>query len=257
LLKRSLLALSLLALAAAPFAPAQEGALLRRLAWMGDDAHIVTDQPCSLTETIDVTHPLADGTTITRHTVEQKWRDAEGRFRKQEAEVEPGQTPVFHTAIIVDPVANTLITLHLDRGTAVVFHLPTQGPGSLKKFAGFDEGTPLARPGVQVKVEQLQGKYIAGVYAVGRRVTRVRPPGTIGNDRTVVSVSERWVSPDLRILLASSMTDPRATQTRTVSQLERSEPDPALFTVPPGFSVRDVPAPQPRSPAAGDAPPAP
>jgi hypothetical protein len=95
-------------------------------------------------------------------------------------------------------------------------------------------------PGVQVKVEKLDGKMINGVYAVGRRVTRVRPPGTIGNDTPVVSVAERWVSPDLKILMASSSDDPREKLTREVAKLDRSEPNPALFTIPADFAVKEV-----------------
>lgn len=252
--KCSVLTVSLLALAATSlsFAPTlhaqgdtvQSAAVQIRLAWMGDDAGIVTGQPCSVTETAEVVRTLADGTTLTRRTIEQKWRDADGRFRKQSAEVQPGHTPVFEAAMIVDPVSNTLTTLHLDRGTAVVFHLPDHGPGSLQKYVDLDDKALYARSGVQVKVEQLQGKTIAGVYAVGRRVTRIRPPGTIGNDRPVVSVSERWVSPDLKVLVASSMSDPRETQTRTVTRLDRADPDPSIFSVPPQFTVRDVPVAQ-------------
>jgi len=247
MLRRSVLHLLLLAALAAPFALAQSPVLLARLAWMGDDARIVTNEPCSLTETISMTRPLADGTNLSHQTIERKWRDASGRFRKEEAEADPGQSPVFHTAVIVDPVAGTLTVLHLDRKSAVVFHLPDHGPGSLKKYVDLPDQQPRAHPGVQVNVEQLPGKSIDGVYAIGRRVTRIRPPSSIGNDRPVISVSERWVSPDLKILLASSSNDPRETQTRTVSQLNRADPDPSLFTVPADFAVREVPAPSPQN----------
>jgi hypothetical protein len=71
-------------------------------------------------------------------------------------------------------------------------------------------------------------------------VTRIRPPGTIGNDKPVVSVAERWVSPDIKILLASASVDPRENLTREVTRLDRREPNPELFTVPAGFSVKEV-----------------
>jgi hypothetical protein len=55
----------------------------------------------------------------------------------------------------------------------------------------------------------------------------------------VVSVSERWVSPDIKILLASSMDDPREQLTRQVTHLERTEPDSSLFQVPAGYTVKE------------------
>jgi hypothetical protein len=210
------------------------------IALMQDDAGIVTGEPCIVVEKIENVQQLADGTKLTRQTEEHKWRDAQGRFRRESAELEEGQPPVFHSAWIIDPGKSTLTLLNLDQKTALVFHLPDQGPDSLHPYSDpFDK--PLeARPGVQVKTEKLDGRTIAGVYAVGRRVTRIRPPGTIGNDKPVVSVAERWVSPDLKILLASASVDPRENLTREVTQLERSEPDPAFFTVPADFSVKEV-----------------
>jgi hypothetical protein len=97
-----------------------------------------------------------------------------------------------------------------------------------------------AMPGVQIKIEKLPGKSIAGEKAVGRRVTRTRPPGTIGNDKTIVSVSERWISPDLKVALATSMDDPREQQKREVTQLDRGEPDVALFQVPADYTVNEA-----------------
>ena len=219
-------------------------AVMARLEMMGDDAGITVGQPCVVVEKIETIRPLADGTTITRYGEVQKWRDSQGRFRKQGTEMDQNNSePVFHSAMIVDPVNNTFTTMNLDRKTATVFHLPEQGPGQLlHPYVDLDNQPVMARPGVEVKVEKLEGKTIAGVPAVGRRVTRTRPPGTIGNDKTIVSVSERWVSPDLNILLSSSMDDPREKETREVTQLERTEPDESVFRIPADFTVKDIPA---------------
>lgn len=242
--KNCVLAISAIAIAAAPFAAAQTNAIAMRLMSMGDDAGIVQGQPCIVVEKLETTKPLADGTTLTHYGEEQKWRDSQGRFRKQGTEVEPNQEPVFHTATIVDPVANTLTALNMDRKTATVFHLPDHGAAALHPYVDMDNRTHLALPGVQVKVDKLDGKTIAGVYAVGWRVTRIRPPGTIGNDKPVISVAERWVSPDLKILLYGSTDDPRGKLVQQVTQLDRSEPDPNVFAVPSDFTVKEVQVPQ-------------
>jgi hypothetical protein len=235
-LQGRVLTIGAMALLAVPTVIAQYGGAAA-VALNGDDAGIVLGQPVTLVEKAANVTPLTDGTKITRLTEERKWRDSQGRFRKEVARVAEGQEPVFQVATIIDPVKNTITTLHMDTKTASVVHLQ---PGQLHPYADLDDKPLMAMPGVHVKVEKLEGRSIAGVYAVGRRVTRTRPPGTIGNDKTIVSVSERWVSPDIKVLLASSMDDPREQQTREVTQLERTEPDASLFQVPADYTVKEA-----------------
>lgn len=227
-------------------AVAQVGSSVARQVMQSDDAGIVIGQPCIVVEKTASARPSADGTTIMKRTEELKWRDSEGRFRKEATTVEEGDSPVFHSATIIDPVKNTLTILNLDNKVATVFHLPEQGPGKLHKYIELDEKPLEALPGVEVRVEKLKEKSINGENAVGRRVTRTRPPGTIGNDKPVVSVSERWVSPELKILLASSMNDPREKLTREVTQLQRTEPESNLFTIPSDFAVKEIPVRDPQ-----------
>jgi hypothetical protein len=239
LLKRSLLAGSFAAFTTLAAAQAQIGTAARA-ALMQDDAGIVQGEPCAVVEKVDTWQQLPDGTTISKHAEIRKWRDSAGRFRRESAELHSGQEADFEIASIIDPLNNTLTMLHFDRKEAIVYHLPDQGPFHLHPYQD-PFGKPLfAREGVQVKVEKLDGKEIAGVYAEGRRVTRVRPPGTIGNDKPVISEAERWVSPDLKIMLLQWTKDPRESDTRQVTSLDRSEPNPQLFQVPPDFSVHEV-----------------
>jgi hypothetical protein len=151
--------------------------------------------------------------------------------------VQEGQPAVFHGAVVIDPVKNTITTLNMDQKTASVVHLPA---GTLHGYVELDDKPMYAVPGVQIKIDHLEGKQIAGVAAAGRRVTRTRPPGTIGNDKTIVSVSERWVSPELKIVLATSMDDPREQRRSDVTQLARIEPDAALFQVPADYTVNEA-----------------
>lgn len=205
-----------------------------------DDAGIVTGEPCTLVETNDTWSQLPDGTTLSRHVEIRKWRDSAGRFRRESAEVEQGQQPEFTVASIIDPVNNTLTMLHYDRKQAIVYHLPAQGHFALHPYVSPFDQPLLAREGVQVKVDKLPGKEILGVYADGRRVTRIRPPGTIGNNQTVTSEAERWVSPELKIMLLQWTKDPRENDTRKVTSLDRGEPNPQVFQVPADFAVREI-----------------
>jgi hypothetical protein len=210
---------------------------------MEDDAGTVLGQPCTVVEQTEVTQQLADGTTLTQRIVVHKWRDDQGRFRRESAEIRGDEAPVFQRATIIDPVNNTFVNLNLDRKTATVYHLPDHGPEALHPYVDQFDKEILALPGVQVKVEKLGGKTIAGVYAEGRRVTRIRPPGTVGNDKPVVSVRDQWVAEDLKILLASTLDDPRHKRVDEVTQLDRSVPDPVLFAIPSDFTVKEVTVP--------------
>jgi hypothetical protein len=237
------------AVCAVVFLPSLHGqtnpALSLRL--MEDDAGTVLGQPCTVVEQTEVTQQLAEGTTLTQHTIVHKWRDDQGRFRRESAEIHGDEAPVFERATIIDPVNNTFVNLNLDRKTATVYHLPDSGPEALHPYIDQFDKEILALPGVQVRVEKLGGKTIAGVYAEGRRVTRIRPPGTVGNDKPIVSVRDQWIAQDLKILLASTLDDPRHRQVNQVTQLDRSVPDSGLFTIPSDFTVKEITVPPPQT----------
>jgi hypothetical protein len=98
---------------------------------------------------------------------------------------------------------------------------------------------------VQSSKENLGGKTIGGVYAEGTRTTRVYPAGAEGNDRDITVVSERWISPELGIEVFSKTSDPRSGESTTeLHNLNRAEPDPALFQVPADYKIQSQPEPR-------------
>jgi hypothetical protein len=238
LLNKCALAIAVVAVTSSPAVYAQMNPVLS-LRLMEDDAGTVLGQPCTVVQQKDVTQQLADGTTLTHRTVVHKWRDSQGRFRRESAEIQAGETPVFQRASIIDPVNNTFVNLNLERKTATVYHLPDH---ALHPYIDQFDKDILALPGVQVKVEKLGGKTIDGVYVEGKRETRYRPTGTVtlGNDKPIVSVRDQWIAQDLKILMASSLDDPREKEVDRVTSLDRSEPDPALFEIPSDFTVKEV-----------------
>jgi hypothetical protein len=82
---------------------------------------------------------------------------------------------------------------------------------------------------------------IAGVEATGIRITRVIPAGKEGNDQPVTITNERWFSTKLpRMILLSIDNDPRSgVMTTEMTEIERGEPDPSLFAIPEGYTVKD------------------
>jgi hypothetical protein len=91
-----------------------------------------------------------------------------------------------------------------------------------------------------VKTESLGRREIEGVTAEGTRTTITIPAGAIGNERALESTSERWFSPDLRIVILSDSLDPRFGKTTyQLTRVIRNEPESELFEVPAGYRVVD------------------
>ena len=72
----------------------------------------------------------------------------------------------------------------------------------------------------------------------GRRITRTVPTGVQGNDRPIVVTEEEWNCFELRMMMMLTITDPRLGDTDVrVTTLDRGEPDPTLFQVPPDYKI--------------------
>jgi hypothetical protein len=94
--------------------------------------------------------------------------------------------------------------------------------------------------GVTILRENLGHNTIEGVDCVGSRETTTIPAGLIGNEKAQTVVKEFWYSPRLGINVLTKRSDPRVSsvQNFTVTKLSLSEPDPAIFNLPAGFTVR-------------------
>ncbi len=91
-----------------------------------------------------------------------------------------------------------------------------------------------------VKTESLGTQVIEGVAAEGKRITRTIPAGQIGNERPLEITSEVWTSPDLQVIVMSKRNDPRFGETLyRLTNINHTEPDPSLFQIPTGFTVRN------------------
>jgi hypothetical protein len=89
-------------------------------------------------------------------------------------------------------------------------------------------------------VQQLGAKVVEGVQADGTRTVLTIPAGQIGNDNPIQIVDEVWRSPDLQVIVHSEHSDPRmGTTVYSLQNISRSDPSPALFQVPPDYTVTD------------------
>ena len=90
--------------------------------------------------------------------------------------------------------------------------------------------------------KELGTKSIEGLFARGRLTSTTIPTGQIGNDRPIVITDERWESDDLRVVLLSRHHDPRVGDVEyRLTNIKRTEPSAALFTVPADYTFPPTP----------------
>lgn len=182
---------------------------------------------------------LSDGNRIEQETHEKLYRDSEGRTRTEHEMLLPnGQR--HQTVLINDVVKGINIFLDPDRKTAQVHQYPTQ-PVTGNAMAR-PSSVPLQRRSEDSpKFENLGHMTIEGVDAVGTRTTWTTQANAIGNSQPIVRVNETWFSPELKMPVLTKYSDPQSGETtHKLVSLLRSEPDPALFQIPPDYTVTQI-----------------
>jgi hypothetical protein len=232
---------------------------------------VVTGAPYSATITNETVQTLADGTHITQSSSGTTARDSQGRTR-QDAPFPAlanlsAAADAPHLVFIQDPVAGANYTLNMTDKTAWKGPMappPGAGPGMTVStnmvYLHSGSGAPplppsppevpaastmflqkrLAETEGDVATENLGSQVMEGVQVTGVRTTRTIAVGKIGNDRPISIVTEVWTSPELKTIILSKRNDPRmGEQTFKVTNIQRSEPDPSLFTVPSDFTITE------------------
>ena len=229
------------------------------------DVAPVKGSPFCATVTTDHTQVFADGNRI--HTSENSTlcRDSEGRTRR-EAQLNllgaVQQNTPQKIITIVDPVAGLQYMLDTNAKIARKMPLPSGSASESPKAGGKDVffyrsiaggGPASASAGPSAvwigkgaaganasapNTENLGDETIAGVHATGTRITTTIPAGNMGNEQPISVVSENWYSPELKVTVMTKHSDPWAGQLMTqFTNVNTSEPDPSLFTVPSDYKV--------------------
>ena len=231
---------------------------------LGLGGETVTGAPYSAEAVTVVAQTLADGNRISRESKATVYRDAAGRMRREQGPAIIGATasgPEDRQQVhITDPQAGVTYILDMRNRTAHkltipriapahqasvpmaapgagTFELPLAPPASGSQGAVFFRRSVMANPKPPT-VEPLGRQLVEGVEAEGTRSTTTIPAGQIGNELPLTIVSERWFSPELKVLVVSRQTDPRFGETTyRLTNIVRAEPSPDLFEPPPEFTV--------------------
>jgi hypothetical protein len=230
---------------------------------LGLGGETVTGAPYSAEAVTVVAQTLADGNRISRESKAAVHRDTAGRTRREQGLAIIGAMvggPEDRQQVhITDPQAGVTYILDMGNRTAHKMTIPkvalaqASSPTAVAGAGTFEmplpppasgrQGAVFIRRGVFANskpptIEHLGRQIIEGIVAEGTRSTTTIPTGQIGNELPLIIVSERWFSPELRVLVMSRQADPRFGETTyRLTNIMRAEPAPDLFEPPPEFTV--------------------
>jgi hypothetical protein len=195
--------------------------------------------PFSLTLYTEWKRPIGNGGTITFTNERRIVRDSKGRIFQERAALVPKNTNIkssVTTIQITDPAQHTWYNCIV---AAKICELYGYRLSTTDKFGPLRDGN-LVYEGGSSQDEDLGVSSTSGEDTHCYRETRTVNPGVTGNDQPLVSVREFCFSPRLAFNLTSIVDNPfSGHQVFTVRNLTTSEPDPALFEIPAGYTVAD------------------
>jgi hypothetical protein len=219
------------------------------------------NEPYEAQALTEIDQTLADGSHINQTTTATIGRDSEGRTVHTQ-KLSNGET----FTVIFDPVAKTTTKYDSDTKIAHVMTLPATLPAGATFATGggiaVAAGPATAAVGqvfghvsllqgsekLNTTTESLGTKAIDGIAVSGTRTTNTIPSGAIGNDKAIIITHETWYSAALKLNVLNIHDDPRFGHTTySLTNIQLSEPEAALFQVPPDYKVETSAMPQPPS----------
>jgi len=222
----------------------------------------ISGRPYSATVVTHVVQTFPNGTKVDHTDTALVYRDAQGRTRHETqaiaqngyralwvsivdppagvqydyrlpiAESPSGRGgPVGVVRYTVQPLSQQILANETKPSPGTPYQIAMQRETSKKSKSGRGPGGPSPRPAIV----DLGTQTINGVRVQGVRITNTIPAGGIGNDQEMQVVTDRWLSPDLQVLVKSVYSDPRfGTTTYELSNISQAPPAQSLFQVPDG-----------------------
>lgn len=161
-----------------------------------------------------------------------------------------GSTGIWSVAVPAPPPVPALpagaVTVDVERGVerdVTVIRHRDGGGDSVQVFAtapvGAVELFPPGTTGMYEPAEDIGEQVLEGLLVKGTRMTDTIPAGTIGNERAIDIVTERWYSEDIDAMVLQRFSDPRFGETTyRLVNVVLGEPSPDLFQVPQGYELK-------------------
>lgn len=216
---------------------------------------VVTGEPYSAVTKVENVKIADDGTRFESHMMRQKtYRDSLGRTRIEHyigmSISGSDSKPTLVSIWIRDPAAGVSYFLDPRTHTAKETHTakaPPADPGTavqsftqLRPSPNSQSQEERERYQPKVTEEDLGTQEMEGLTVTGKRITIAFPAGAQGSDRPFEVVTERWASEELKTFILIKNSDPRnGENTIRTTDIDRSEPDPSLFEIPPDYTITE------------------
>lgn len=194
-------------------------------------------RPFSAKTTTEWTRTAEDGTTVSLRLEATLARDSRGRMYRENRSFVPigsGERSRLNNIHLYDPVSRSQMRCFPRAFACVVSDYNPQTTFVSPSAGSYDQGNR------NLTSENLGTDVIEGLNVTGTRETRTVNSGVLGNDRPLISTREFWYSPDLETNLAVTRIDPATgKEVIRLSQISVGDPDPHMFDVPVGYTLRD------------------
>lgn len=190
----------------------------------------VLGAPFSAETVTEFVQEFVDGNRMEQRMVGSIARDGVGRVRR-ELPIGVAGGPRLVTIIVPDE----RIHYRLDSANKIAWRLRMPPPRPDRSESPGKRPLPDG-----MTTEQLTASSWEGLKIEGTRTTFVIPPNSIGNQRAIDVINERWYSPDLQMVVQTFRSDPRMGKASyKLLKLVRGEPEARLFEIPSGYTIRD------------------
>jgi hypothetical protein len=192
----------------------------------------VSGEPVTVTYVIKTERLRPDGDIETQGHSFQVARDSKGRISHELGARPPASSVAPMVGMVLyDPRTQMSQTIDPANRTDVQVQIQLHPPGRLLETAAVSaSGNP--------KIENLGTKTISGLSVMGVRETWRGPVQPYSGGQPSQTSFERWYSNDLHMIVFERRITPLGIVVMTaVSQIDRREPDSALFKVPQGYRV--------------------
>jgi hypothetical protein len=172
-------------------------------------------------------------------------RDRAGRFRVEQMFGHAGDQSPQRIIVAPDPNSRRVYVIDAVRRTASelgrTFAAITVGgwnrlvlPVSMSQFMTFPRPhVRHSRYDAALDEESLGQRVISGIQTTGTRLKTILPAGAMGGSRPIQIVEERWVSPELQLVVYSRNTDSEiGIVEHRLTKISRADPPEELFEVP-------------------------
>ena len=208
-----------------------------------NNVRLVTGVPYSGLGTSETTFTLPDGRHVVRQNLIRQWRDSDGRTRSEISLSTIGGSPEVElnttVTVIDDPTTRERYVMQGGEKVAITVPIvPCRDPKTREaELVGPPKPANLpirVSPPITLGERKLEGETVAG-----RRIEATIPAGAMGNPQDIRMSSEQWYGKDLQVVVEATYKDPRTGETKyRLRDIDRAEPDAALFRVPDNYRVK-------------------